>query len=566
MSTAYEIRPNTERRQRLVHRRIDGQAFKKAIEAGLTWLRTHQEVINRLNVYPIPDGDTGTNMVLTLGDAYAAIAQSPEHHLGKVAQALAQGALLAARGNSGVILSQILRGFAKAVAEKPVLDAPGLVAGLVQAKETAYRGVVRPVEGTILTVIRFMADAAQKALDEGRDIFGILDAVVAAGHEAVEKTPEMLDVLREAGVVDAGGKGLFIIMEGILRLVDGLPLDTPVMDVVPMANWDVFHNNDLIEPGQDFEVVVDFRPGPNFDLRVFYDRLSEMGTAIQVGEGEGMYRMHIHVPLERRYEPIDYIMSLGTVLKVHMENLQAQVEEQRALQTREVEMPRFALENVEAGKPAVVAVAPGPGIAQAFLNLGAAAIVEGGQTMNPSVQAFLDALDPLPTDQIILLPNNKNVLMAAREVTQFTVRQVHVVPTRTVPQGLAALVAFDRDMGLERAVQAMTEAMQQVRSGEITRATRSVQVEGVDVREGQYIALLDEKLILAADTLDEALFGLLAALPANAYEVLTLFYGADVEATQAHKLADRIREVYPDLDVEVLYGGQPYYDFILAAE
>jgi len=209
-----------------------------------------------------------------------------------------------------------------------------------------------------------------------------------AGHEAVEKTPEMLDVLREAGVVDAGGKGLFFFMEGILRYIDGLPLDRPVVDVVPLSSLNIDQQNELIEPGQDFEVVVDFRPNPDFNLEAFYQHLAQMGTAIQVGEGEGMYRMHIHVPLDKRYEPIEYIMQLGTVLKVHMENLQAQVEMQAAEEREET--ARYALANVEPGQVAVVAVAPGPGIAQAFANLGAAAIVEGGQTMNPSVQDFLD--------------------------------------------------------------------------------------------------------------------------------------------------------------------------------
>ncbi len=565
--SGYRAQPNPARRARLSRTRVDGQAFKKLVEAGLTWLRTHREVVNRLNVYPIPDGDTGTNMVLTLEDAYQAIANLPETHFGRVAQALAQGALLGARGNSGVILSQILRGFARAVAEKPVLDVQGFVQGLQQARETAYRGVVRPVEGTILTVIRMTAQAVQDAYDGGQDdLISLLETAVAAAHDAVEQTPEMLDVLREAGVVDAGGKGLFFFLEGMLRWIDGLPLDRPTVEVLPMAHLDLTQQEELIEPGQDFEVVVDFRPGPDFDLEAFYRTLETMGTAIQVGEGEGMYRMHIHVPLERRYDPIEYIMGIGTVLKVHMENLQVQVEEQAQQREAGEDFPHLALENAEAGKPAVVAVAPGPGIARVFLNLGAAAIVKGGQTMNPSVQDFLNAMDLLPTDKILILPNNKNVLLAAREVAGFTVRDVRVVPTRTVAQGLAAMVAFDAEQPLDALQQRMEAAMQDVRSGAITRATRTTQIEGVDVREGQYIALLDEKLVLAADDLEEALMGLLRRLPAEDYELLTLFYGEGVDASLAHRLADAIREAYPDLEVELHYGGQPHYAFILAVE
>ncbi len=564
MSEAVYPHSNPQRRQALRHKPVDGRAFKRLVEAGLTWLRTHQDVVNNLNVFPIPDGDTGTNMVLTLQDAYQEIQRLGERHLGKMAQAFAQGALLGARGNSGVILSQILRGFAKAVEHRETLDPEAFARGLDLARETAYKGVVKPVEGTILTVIRYMAEAAQQALEAGKDLIDMLEDVVVAGYHAVEKTPELLPVLKEAGVVDAGGKGLLFFMEGILRYIDGLPLDRPVVEVVPLAALNLQDQNELIEPGQDFEVVVDFRPNPDFDLEAFYQRLAQMGTAIQVGEGEGMYRMHIHVPLDRRYEPIEYIMQIGTVLKVHMENLQVQVAE-RAEEAAQ-ETARYALANVEPGQVAVVAVVPGPGIAQAFAQLGAAAIVEGGQTMNPSVQDFLKALDPLPTDKVILLPNNKNIILTAQEVQNFTVRDVRVVPTRTVPQGLAALVAFEPDMDLERAVEVMTQAMEDVRTGEITRATRSVEINGVQVEQGQYIALLDEALILAADDLQQALLGLLQAANADEYELLTLFYGADLNADTAHRLADAVREAFPDLEIEVRHGGQPHYLFILSLE
>lgn len=556
--------PNPERRAAWRQRPVDGQRFKELVAAGLEWLRTNQEVVNRLNVFPVPDGDTGTNMVLTMQAAWDAIAASGETHLGRMVKAVARGALLGARGNSGVILSQLWRGFARAVEDEAHLTPEAMVRGLVEARDTAYRGVVRPVEGTILTVAKEVAAAVEEALAQGvTSMIDLLERAVAAADAAVERTPELLPVLKQAGVVDSGGKGLFFLLEGMLRAIDGLPLDQAELQPLPLSALNIAGAEEMVEPGQDFEVVVDFIPQGQLDLQAFYNRLEEMGTSIQVGEGDGLYRMHIHVPLDKRYEPIDYIMTLGTITKVHMENLQAQVEEQAAGAPAG---PAYELANVEPGQVAVVAVAPGPGLARVFASLGAAAIVEGGQTSNPSTQDFLRALEPLPTDKIILLPNNKNILLAAQQVQDLTVREVRVVPSRTVPQGLAALLAWDPDGDLDQVAQAMTQAMADVVSGEITIATRDVTLDGVTVRQGQFIGIVDGKLVLAADTLEQALFELLEHAEADEAEVITLFRGADLDMAQAHALADRVRQRYPDAEVELQDGGQPHYFFIVSVE
>lgn len=555
--------PNPEQRAAWRERRADGQLLKDLVAAGLEWLRTNQEVVNRLNVFPVPDGDTGTNMVLTMQAAWDEIAALGETHFGQMARRVARGALLGARGNSGVILSQLWRGFSHAVGDEAELTAAALVRGLVAARDTAYKGVVRPVEGTILTVAKDVAAAAEEALAQGvSSMIDLLERVVAAAHASVERTPELLPVLQQAGVVDSGGKGLFFILEGMLRFIDGYPLDEAVARPLPLSALNISGAEAMIEPGQDFEVVVDFIPNGELDLRAFYDRLEAMGTSIQVGEGDGMYRMHIHVPLDKRYEPIDYIMTLGTITKVHMENLLAQVEQQDGAGHG----PAYELANVEPGQIAVVAVAPGPGLARVFASLGAAAIVEGGQTSNPSTQDFLQAIEPLPTDKIILLPNNKNILLAAQQVQELTVRDVRVVPSRTVPQGLAAMLAWEPDGDLEAIAQAMTAALDDVVSGEITVATRDVTLDGVTVRQGQFIGIVDGKLVLAADTLEQALMDLLAHAEAEDAEVITLFRGADLEPAQAHALADQVRERYPDAEVELQDGGQPHYFFIVAVE
>ena len=557
-----KITPNAARRRVIRSKPIDGLALKRLMEAALTWLRTNQEVVNALNVFPVPDGDTGTNMTLTMQAAWDEIKDSPEEHFGKMMNAVAHGALMGARGNSGVILSQLWLGFAKAVSEEPALTAEAFARGLASARDTAYKGVVRPVEGTILTVAKDMAAAAEDALASVNDAIELLEVVVQAADASVERTPELLPVLKEAGVVDSGGKGLFFIIEGMLRHVDGQPLDKALTAVKPLASLNLEHAHEAIEPGQDYEVVLDFQPHQTLDLEAFYEELETMGTSIQVGEGDGMYRLHIHVPTENRYKPIDYAMELGTVTKVQIENLVAQMEEQSG----ENEGTRYELANVEPGQIAVVAVAPGAGIAQVFASLGAAAIVEGGQTMNPSTQDILRAFENLPSDKIIILPNNKNVILAAQQAREVTVKQVVVIPSRTVPQGLAAMLAFDPDGDLEDAAEAMTESMNEVISGEVTVATRTVEIDGIAVREGQHIALLNGKLVLATDGLDDAVLGLLRQAEADTRELLTLFYGEGLTKSETHRLADVIRETYPDLEIEVQFGGQPHYPLILSVE
>ncbi|MEJ5239983.1 MAG: DAK2 domain-containing protein [Anaerolineales bacterium] len=540
--------------------RIDGLALKNLVEAALTWLRTNQQTVNSLNVFPVPDGDTGTNMVLTMQSAWNEIKDLGHRHIGQMAAAVSQGALMGARGNSGVILSQIWRGVAKALHDVEILDGPAFVRALAEARDTAYKGVVRPVEGTILTVIKDVAAAAEEALKETDDPLQILERIVPAADASVQRTPELLPVLKQAGVVDSGGKGLFFILEGMLRYAKGLPLDTPLVTVQPLSALKLQETMEVIEEGQDFEVVVDFYPSQPLDLQAFYSRLEQMGTSIQVGEGDGMYRMHIHVPLEKRYEPIDYIMGLGTITKVAMENLLAQMGGSGS--TAE----RLELVNVQPGQIAVVTVSPGRGLSRIFASLGAAAIVEGGQTMNPSTQEILAAFENLPTDKIIILPNNKNIILAANQAREVTVKQVVVVPSRTIPQGLAAMLAHDPDGDLEAVAERMVKAMERVRSGEITVATRSVELDGVKVEKDQVIALLDGKLVLSAATLEEALLSLLEKAEAESYELITLFYGADLSHGEANRLADLVRERYPQQEVELQEGGQPHYAFLISIE
>jgi DAK2 domain fusion protein YloV len=541
---------------------IDGQALKVLIQAGLAWLRTNQQIVNALNVYPVPDGDTGINMVLTMQAAYDEIADSSEHNFGEIVHAVAHGALMGARGNSGVILSQIFRGLARGADEIEALDGPTMVSAFIEARDTAYKGVVRPVEGTILTVAKDIAAAAEKTLAETNDPVTILECMVIAADKSVERTPELLDVLKKAGVVDAGGKGLFYILEGMMRYINGQPLDTPLTSVQPLSSMALNDTLDTIEPGQDYEVVVDFRPDKPMNLDEFYTRLEQIGTSIQVGEGEGVYRMHIHVEQDKRYEPIDYTMSLGTITKVSMENLIEQMEEIE----RRIHGSPVKLAPVESGQISVIAVSPGTGITRIFASLGVSGIVEGGQTMNPSTEDILESFENLPTDKVIILPNNNNIIMAAKSSAELTVKDVAVIPSRTIPQGLAAMLRFLPDGDFKQVIDEMESALGEVITGEITTAVRDAIIDNVDVQEGEIIGLLNQKLVYASHSLEETCLGLLDKADAEEYELVTLIHGANVAKQNANQIADKIRSTYPDLEVELHDGGQPHYHFIISID
>ncbi|NMC54373.1 MAG: DAK2 domain-containing protein [Chloroflexi bacterium] len=539
---------------------IDGQELKILVEAALTWLKTNQQTVNALNVFPVPDGDTGTNMLLTMQAAYDEIKDSGERNVGKMAHAVAQGALIGARGNSGVILSQLWRGFARALDNYDRMDALKLIAAFRESRNTAYKGVVRPVEGTILTVASDIADAAEGVKESVTSLSELLELVVEAADASVKRTPDLLPILKQAGVVDSGGKGLFFILEGMLRQIQGLPLETALTTVQPLAAMELDHAMETVEPGQDFEVVLDLLPSQPLDLESFYDALSEMGTSIQVGEGDGMYRMHIHVPTENRYKPIDYAMTLGTVTKVAIENLIAQME------SAEQPEAHLTLAPVEPGQIAVVAVSPGSGISRIFASLGVAAIVEGGQTMNPSTKEILNAFENLPTDKIVILPNNKNIVMAAQATIDLTVKKVAVIPSKTVPQGLSAMLRLMPDGDLDNVVAEMNAALSDVETGEITTATRSVEINGIQVDEGEVIALHNGKLIKSSHSLEEACLGFLTAAETEDRERITLFYGKDITKNEVNSIADVIRNTYPSHELEIHAGNQPHYQFIIAVE
>ena len=534
----------------------DGQGFKWLIQAALAWLQHHQTAINVLNVYPVPDGDTGTNMVLTMQSAWAEIKDSPEQNVGRVAHQMAHGALMGARGNSGVILSQIWRGLARSLDEKDVYRAQDLAAACREAAATAYKGVVKPVEGTILTVARAVADAATRAAEQNDDLVRVLEHMVFAAHEAVSLTPSLLPVLAEAGVVDAGGQGLYIILEGMLRYMRGEQITE---DMHLIESVDLIATG--LEPGEagygyDVQFLV---VASGLDVDAIRQRITEMGECpLVVGDAETV-KVHVHV-LDPGI-PISYGASLGSLRDVVVEDMQAQYQD-------------FIAESESAPAPSqqpsqeigVVAVVPGDGLARVFQSLGVSAIVRGGQTMNPSTQDLLEAIGTLSTERVIVLPNNGNVILAAEQARALSEKPVAVVPSRSVPQGIAALLAVNYQADFEANVSAMIGAMEEVETGEITTATRSATINGLKIAEGQIIGLHDDELKVTGTTVEEVVQALLTEIDPGQREIITLYYGETVSEAEASALAGLLQETWPDQEVEVVAGGQPHYHYILSVE
>lgn len=543
--------------------RCHGQQLRKLAKAGLAWLEKHHEMVNALNVFPVPDGDTGTNMLLTMRSAYQRVAQREETAVSEIAAQLSQGALMGARGNSGVILSQIWRGLARGLEERETFDATDLADALQLAAETAYNGVMTPVEGTILTVIREGAEEAADAAEKSSDLRFMLERVLERMQQALERTPEQLPILKQAGVVDSGGQGLVFILAGMLRYVHGQLDDLETM--VPSAGAQptlsaqalAAPEDGVIENPYDVQFIL---MGENLDVLEVRRTIDAMGDSTVVVGDDKVIKVHIHV--EDPGEPLTYGISLGQITDVVVENMQLQMEEmiEAPAQTAVPEA------TVEPGQIAVVAVAAGDGLANVFRSLGVNYVINGGQTNNPSTEEIFEAIQDVPTNRVIVLPNNKNIILAAEAARDLSSKEVAVVSTRTAPQGFSALLSLERDGELEKTAVAMQQAMAHVVTGEITRATRSVTLDGVVVNDGEVIGLVNGRLCSANPEVDQVLADVLVGMEMEDCEILSLYYGQDIAAAEAEQTAAQIEARYPDVEVEVLPGGQPHYDYILGAE
>ncbi|MDO8567566.1 MAG: DAK2 domain-containing protein [Dehalococcoidales bacterium] len=538
---------------------ISGNDLREMFAAATGWLEKSAADIDALNVFPVPDGDTGTNMLLTMRSAMDEAYRAPDHSASGVARAMAKGALMGARGNSGVILSQIWSGLAQYLDDKDTFTARELAEALQKSSLAAYRGINNPVEGTILTVMKAAAAAAKKKAEGngGADQADVMEAAVNAAGEAVANTPRQLKVLREAGVVDAGGQGLFVILDGAMRYLKGeaetMQFRRPqiIVSDLPASRVPQAIAADEIPFGYCTEFLL---KGEKLKPDGIRNRLGKKGESLIVVGDDSTVRVHVH-SLDPG-EVIHYASGLGTMHQVSIRNMD---EQHRDF----IEMQR---EKMPVADTAIIAVAAGDGLGDVFISLGAAAVVPGGQTMNPSTKELLQAVEKVASDKVILLPNNKNIILTAGQVQSLTKKTIEVVPTESIPQGIAAFLAFDYEANLKNNVELMNKAISGVRSVEITRAVRSTQLGRFKIKRKQPIGFLDGDMVAVGSTDAEVINKVLARIDMAKSEVVTIYFGDDVKKEAAEKISTGIQEKFPTLQIEVISGGQPHYDYIISVE
>ncbi len=569
------MQEQTPRTLRLRPRRIsifDGQDLKKAMLAGAAWLEENRDNINALNVFPVPDGDTGSNMSATMQAAIRGIANSDDTSAGAIANKLSHSALMGARGNSGVILSQTLRGLALGLDKKQTFGSADLAKAFSEASRLAYRAVLKPVEGTILTVVRETADAAQVSANHGDDLIGLIQACVNAARQSVIRTPDLLPKLKQAGVVDAGGQGFFTLLEGILHYIrgDANKVSTSKLHTPPtfstVEHKPVKKGKVQIEEEFGYEVVF-LLQGENLDVETIRQTIIDMGGVSTVVAGdEKMLKVHTHV--EWPGKVLDYGVGLGSLLDVNIENLQAQSLNYAAESAAEHANDADQDQDDEANAQgiATVAVVSGEGFENLYKEFGVAAIVRGGQTMNPSTEELLEAVNQVSARQVILLPNNNNVIMSARQVVDLCDKKVQIIPTDTMPQGIAAMLSFNFEADFESNTQSMTEAAENIQTAEITTAVRTVEIGGIRVREGDFIGLVNGHLAIASQKINTVIDETLQRMQIESREIVTLYYGEGLTEEEAQQTAGRIKNKHPHLELEVVNGGQPHYTYILSVE
>ncbi len=538
---------------------VAGQDLREMFSAATSWLEKSSADIDALNVFPVPDGDTGTNMLLTMRSTMEEAYRAPDHSASGVAYAMARGALMGARGNSGVILSQVWRGLAQGLEGKESFTAADLASALQKSASIAYKGVSNPVEGTMLTVMKDAAAEAQaQVAGDNDDVISVLEATVNAARDSVANTPSLLKVLREAGVVDAGGQGLYTIFEGALRFLKGemelMRLRKPQIIVSELP-----HTTPLTQAAGIDEVPYGYctefmLKGEKFEPDNIKKRLARKGESLIVVGDDTAVRVHIHT-----LDPgniIHWATGLGTVHQVSIRNMDEQHRDFMEMQK----------ERMPTADTAVVAVVSGDGLNDVFVSLGAAAVVHGGQTMNPSTKDILQAVESTFSDKVIILPNNKNIVLAANQVQSLTQKTVMVVPSTTIPQGVVALLAFDYEADFQTNAKIMEKALSSVRSIEITRSVRSTKVNGLKIKRKQPIGLLDGDLVAVGDSDFDVINKLLSRLNLKEAEVVTIYYGEDVEESEPEQIGAGIREQHPQMQIEVIRGGQPHYSYIISIE
>jgi hypothetical protein len=554
---------------------LDGKRFAEMVIQGANHLAANAKMVDALNVFPVPDGDTGTNMNLSMSSGAKEVKNNVQEHIGKVGVALSKGLLMGARGNSGVILSQLFRGFSKAVETKEIISAKDFALALEAGVETAYKAVMKPVEGTILTVAKDSAKKGVQAAQNSTDIIAIMEEVLTEAKASLKRTPDLLPVLKEVGVVDSGGQGLVFVYEGFLAVLRGEELpESPIassMDEMVSAEHhrsvQSHMNTEDIEFGYCTEFMVRFEQDKTakhpFDEGVFRNDLSRLGDSLLVIADEDVVKVHIHS--EQPGEVLSYGQRYGNLINMKIENMRQQHsnivgESHPALVS---DRPVTSKELQEYG---IVTVSMGAGIADLFKSIGAHAVIEGGQTMNPSTEDIVKAVKQVNAKKVFILPNNKNIIMAAEQAADVTEEEIYVIPSKTVPQGLSALLAFNPSTDVAANETAMKDAMQHVKTGQITFAVRDTQIDGLEIEKDDFMGIAEGKIIVKNKDKAKVAADLLTRMIDEDSEILTIIYGEDVTAEEVKNLAQFVEEHYEDVEIEIHNGQQPLYSFIFSIE
>ena len=542
-------------------KQINGIVFKQMVINGANNLANRSKYVDQLNVFPVPDGDTGTNMSMTMTAGAKELVSLEEASIGKVAKVLSRGLLMGARGNSGVILSQLFRGFATGLEGKDEADIEDIAKALESGVKTAYKAVMKPIEGTILTVARESAEAAGAKYETVETIVDLYDLVVNEMQISLNRTPELLPVLKEVGVVDSGGQGLLYIFEGFLKALKG---ETIVLEAHTEATGESAQtalSSDEVEFGYctEFIIRLDEERTP-FKEDVFRGRLEKLGNSIVVVQDEDIVKVHVHTLTPG--DALNLAQKHGEFVKLKIENMTEQHNEiigQNAPQSEPAKR-----EQAEYG---IISVVAGEGIKHLFEEQGCHYVIEGGQTMNPSTEDFLKAIDELNAKNIIILPNNSNIIMAANQAAQVTEDvNVVVVPSKTIPQGYTALMMFNEHASVEDNIEEMNQAITEVKSGQVTYAVRDTQMNGVDIKENDFIGILDKDIIVSVPERFESACALVDKMIDEDSEIVTILYGEGVDEDEADELAEYIENKYDDVEVTIFDGQQPVYSYIISVE
>ncbi|MGI6421837.1 MAG: DAK2 domain-containing protein [Syntrophomonadaceae bacterium] len=536
---------------------VEGIDLVRSIKAGCIKLEHNKDRVDQLNVFPVPDGDTGTNMYLTLMSAVKEGEKNQDQALGKVAKAISKGALMGARGNSGVILSQIFRGIARELEGKEKAGSMDLARAFKNGSDTAYEAVMKPVEGTILTVIREVARACEKEASHNKDIIAMLLSGINAGARTLKKTPDMLPVLKEAGVVDSGGQGLVYFLEGFMEgfaLENEIPLDTYRQDMAPETVEAMAVRLEALEYQYCTELLI---KGNDLNPEEIKEHLNPLGDSMLVVGGDDLVKVHIHV--NHPGKVLESCLQWGQLSDIKINNMLEEVHEHRL--NLEDEQKQKA-----AKKIGLVAVASGAGVIDILKSLGVDEVVEGGQTMNPSTEDLLSAAEKVNSPAVIIFPNNSNIIMAAQQLDSLTEKKIAVVPTLSVMQAITALVAYDPEGDIDSILSEMTEEIKQVKFAEITYAVRDSAMNGLDIKEGDKIGILAGEITATGDEENEIAQKLLEQMVDEDSELITLFYGNGLREEEAMALKEIIEESFPEHEVEMHWGGQPHYSYFISVE